>query len=56
MEGSQQYGVVTVVEWLEQLGSIAQKAAVTHEFEALLRHVVTGKLCQPSSKWVPFSN
>ena len=33
-----------------------QKVAVKREFEAGLRHATTGKLCQPSSKWVPFSN
>ena len=35
---------------------MVQKIAVKHEFEAGLRHAVTGKLCQPSSKWVPFPN
>ena len=44
-----------VVKWLEQLGYV-QKVAVSHEFEARLRHAATGKLCQPSRKWVPFSN
>ena len=44
-----------IVEWLEQ-SAIAQKVAVSHEFEARLCHAATGKLCQPSRKWVPFSN
>ena len=35
---------------------MAQKVAESHEFEAQLRHAATGKLCQPSKKWVPFSN
>ena len=35
---------------------MAQKVAVSREFEAQLRHAATGKLCQPSRKWVPFSN
>ena len=34
---------------------MAQKVAVEREFEARLRNAATGKLCQPSSKWVPFS-
>ena len=29
---------------------MAQKVAVSHEFEARLRHAATGKLCQPSRK------
>ena len=29
-----------------------QKVAEKREFEARLRHATTGKLCQPSSKWV----
>ena len=33
-----------------------QKVAVKREFEARLRHAVTGKLCQPSSECIPFSN
>ena len=33
---------------------MAQKVAVSREFEARLRHAATEKLCQPSSKWVPF--
>ena len=33
-----------------------QKVAMKREFEAGLRHSTTGKLCQPSSKWVPVSN
>ena len=32
---------------------MVQKVA---EFEAGLRHATTGKLCQPSSKWVLISN
>ena len=36
---------------------MAQEVAVSREFEAPLPHAATGKLsCQPSSKWVPFSN
>ena len=35
---------------------MVQKVAVKHEFKAGLRHATTRKLCQPSSKWVPFSN
>ena len=35
---------------------MAQEVTVSREFEAQLSHVVTGKLCQPSRKWVPFSN
>ena len=34
--------------------AIAQKVAVSRELEARLRHAATGKLCQPSSKWIPF--
>ena len=34
---------------------MAQQVAVKLEFEAGLRHATTGKLYQPSSKWVPFS-
>ena len=30
-----------------------QKVAVRCEFEAELRYAMTGKLCKPSSKWVP---
>ena len=43
-------------------GSImVQQVALKHEFKAGLRHATTGilicdSLCQPSSKWVPFSN
>ena len=33
---------------------MVQKIAVRCEFEAGLCHAMTGKLCQPSSKWVPF--
>ena len=35
---------------------MVQKVAVSREFEAWLRHAATGKLCQTSRKWVPFSN
>ena len=35
---------------------MVQKVAVSSEFEAWLCHAATGNLCQPSSKWVPFSN
>ena len=35
---------------------MVQKVAVKYEFEAGLRYAMTGKLCQSSSKWVPFSN
>ena len=35
---------------------MVQKVAVKCEFEAGLCHATTGKLCQPSSKGVPFSN
>ena len=35
---------------------MAQKVAVSREFEAWLHHAATGKLCQPNRKWVPFSN
>ena len=35
---------------------IMQKVAVKREFETGLRHAMTGKLCQPSSKWVSFSD
>ena len=35
---------------------MVQIVAVKREFEAGLCHATTGKLCQPSSKWVPFSN
>ena len=31
-----------------------QEVAIKREFEAGLIHATTGKLCQPSSKWVPF--
>ena len=33
---------------------MVQKIATKREFEARLRHVATGKLCQPSIKWIPF--
>ena len=33
---------------------MVQKVAVKREFEAGLRYATTGRLCQPSSKWVPF--
>ena len=33
---------------------MAQKVAVKCKFEAGPRHATTGKLCQRSSKWVPF--
>ena len=42
-----------VVECLERLCYGAENR-VKREFEAWLRHATTGKLCQPSSKWVPF--
>ena len=38
---------------------MVQKVAARREFQAGLRYATTGKensLCQPSSKWVPFSN
>ena len=35
---------------------MVQRVAVSREFEARLCHAATGKLCQPSSKWVPISN
>ena len=36
---------------------MVQIVAVKREFEAGLRHATFGNsLCQPSSKWVPFSN
>ena len=35
---------------------MAQEVAISREFEARLSHAATGKLCQPSRKWVPFSN
>ena len=31
-----------------------QKVAVKREFEPGLSHATNGKLCQPSTKWVPF--
>ena len=34
---------------------MAQKVAGRCEFEAALHRAMTGKLCQSSSKWVPFS-
>ena len=34
---------------------MVQKVAVGREFKAGLRHLMVRKLCQPSSKWVPFS-
>ena len=33
-----------------------QKVTVKCDLEAGHCHVMTGKLSQPSSKWVPFSN
>ena len=33
---------------------MVQKVTVKREFEARLRHAKTGKLCQPSSKWILF--
>ena len=35
---------------------MVQKVSVKDEFEAGLRHGMTGKLCLPSSKWVSYSN
>ena len=40
---------------------MVQKVALNREFKAGLHHATTGilvcdSLCQPSSKWVPFSN
>ena len=35
---------------------MVRKVAIKREFEAGLRHATTGKLCEPSSKWVPFPN
>ena len=35
---------------------MVQKVAVKREFEAGLRYATTGKLCQLSTKWAPFSN
>ena len=43
-----------MVEWLEQL-SYGAENGVGREFQAGLRHLMARKLCQPSSKWVPFS-
>ena len=34
---------------------MAQKVTISREFNARLSHAATGKLCQPSRKWVPFS-
>ena len=33
-----------------------RKSPEGHEYEAGLGRLTTGKLCQPSSKWVPLSN
>ena len=33
-----------------------RKSPEGREFEAGLRHPTTGKLCQPSSEWIPLSN
>ena len=33
---------------------MVQKVAVLRKFEAWLRHVATGKLCQPSRKFFTF--
>ena len=33
-----------------------QKVAVRREFEAGLRHRPVNSRCQPSTKWLPFSN
>ena len=35
---------------------MVQKVTIKLEFKAGLCHAATGKLCQPSSKWVPYSN
>ena len=35
---------------------MVQEVTIKRKFEARLRHKATGKLCHPSSKWVPFSN
>ena len=35
---------------------MAQEVAISREFEARLSHAATGKLGQPSRKWVPFTN
>ena len=35
---------------------MVQKVAIKCEFEAGLCYATTGKLCQPSSKWVPVLN
>ena len=42
-----------MVKWLERLDHDAESLKGL-EFEAGLRHPTTGKLCQPSSEWVPF--
>ena len=44
-----------IVERLEWLGW-CRKSPEGLEFDAGRRHPTTGKLCQPSSKWIPFSN
>ena len=41
--------------WLEQFGYGAELLEGL-KFKAGLCHMTTEKLCQPSSKWVPFSN
>ena len=40
----------------ERSSAIAQKVAVSREFEARLLRRLENSLCQLSSKWVPFSN
>ena len=42
-----------LVEWLERL-CMVQEVAVKRKFETGLHHATVGKLCQPSSEWVPF--
>ena len=45
----------TTSEWLERLCYGAESHRKV-EFKAGLHHGTTGKLCQLSSKWVPFWN
>ena len=40
-----------MVMWIELL----DYGAMGHGFESRFSHPANGKLCQPSSKWVPFS-
>ena len=45
-----------MVEWFERAWLWCRESPEGREFKAGLCHPTTGKLCQPSGKWVFFSN